>query len=264
MYQQTILLYSKENKMTKRKPEWVSYFDRSFNFLTWNCTPVSEGCRNCCAKAIAKSKGMTFKGAPKLRERDALRREIAGLWPGDVVLVNSMSDTYHPDLAVADVLYQHEVMAQTPTVLFLILTKHIERLQQFELKWTDNMWLGVSIESRNYLDRLDSLKMTNALHKFVAFEPLLSAIGNVDLRGTEWIITGGESGTQRRKYKAEWASDLLKYATLQNVPFFYKQGSGLYSGQDDKLNGHEVKQIPEAIRRFRKENRIHSVQMNLF
>ena len=59
---------------------------------------------------------------------------------------------------------------------FQILTKRSERL--FELDplftrrgragWTDNIWMGVSVENENYTYRIDHLRYTHAKVKFLS------------------------------------------------------------------------------------------------
>ena len=57
-----------------------------------------------------------------------------------------------------------------------------------------NVHLGVSIESRAYLHRIDALLETPAALRFLSLEPLLEDLGTLDLHGIGWVIVGGESG----------------------------------------------------------------------
>jgi len=83
---------------------------------------------------------------------------------------------------------------------FQILTKRSERLVELDsaLKWAPNIWMGVSVENKDYLYRIDYLRKTRASIKFISFEPLLGPTGKMDLSGIDWVIVGGESGPGTR------------------------------------------------------------------
>ena len=57
-----------------------------------------------------------------------------------------------------------------------------------------NVWLGVSVESPDYLFRVEHLKAVPARIRFISAEPLLAAIDFDPIaQGIDWIITGCES-----------------------------------------------------------------------
>ena len=85
------------------------------------------------------------------------------------------------------------------------------------------MWLGVSVESRATLDRIDVLRQIPAAIHFISFEPLLEDLGPVDLTGIDWIIIGGESGPGTRKCDLEWVRSLVVQAKALGVSCFVKQ-----------------------------------------
>jgi protein gp37 len=70
---------------------------------------------------------------------------------------------------------------------FQVLTKRSERLAELDSKlaWAPNIWVGVSVESDKYRARIDDLRGTRALHKFLSLEPLLGPLRNLDLRGID-------------------------------------------------------------------------------
>jgi protein gp37 len=103
--------------------------------------------------------------------------------------------------------------------------------------------LGVSVEGPRYLDRLDRLREIGAGVRFVSFEPLLGPV-EPDLTGIDWVIVGGESGTDRRPFNVEWARVLRDRCAAAGVAFFYKQGSGRWPGMDDVLDGQTYKAWP--------------------
>jgi protein gp37 len=54
-----------------------------------------------------------------------------------------------------------------------------------------NIWLGVSVEDRKHLDRIDQLRAIPAAVRFLSVEPLLEDLGAIDLAGIGWAIVGG-------------------------------------------------------------------------
>lgn len=86
-----------------------------------------------------------------------------------------------------------------------------------------HIWLGVSVEDRARLKRLEDLRHTPSAVRFVSFEPLLENLGVVDLSGIRWLIVGGESGPDARPMHPDWARSLRDQCQAAGVPFFFKQ-----------------------------------------
>jgi len=151
------------------------------------------------------------------------------------VFVNSMSDLFHEVLKDEIILSIFDTMNKASWHTFQVLTKRPERLQALSnrINWTNNIWMGVSIESSDYLYRAEQLKSTNAQVKFISAEPLLSDLSGLDLNGIDWIIVGGESGHYCRPMEEEWVISLRDNAKETGVPFFFKQ----WGGTNKKKNG---------------------------
>jgi protein gp37 len=115
------------------------------------------------------------------------------------------------------------------------LTKRAERLSQINslIEWPDNIWAGVSVETSDYLSRIDHLRATNAKIKFLSVEPLLGPLPDLDLTNIDWVIVGGESGPKSRKMEEDWVIQIRDTCITQNVPFFFKQ----WGGTNKKKNG---------------------------
>ncbi len=86
-----------------------------------------------------------------------------------------------------------------------------------------NVWLGVSVESRDYLGRIDHLRRTPAAVRFLSLEPLLEDLGQLDLTGIHWVIVGGESGRGARPMHPDWVRNIKRQCYWAQVPFFFKQ-----------------------------------------
>jgi protein gp37 len=137
----------------------------------------------------------------------------------------SLGDLFH-DLVSDDYLDQIFAMMQAcPWHRFLLLTKRIERAATWPGPWLPHIWLGTSIEDRSVLHRLESLRTSAAQVKFVSFEPLLEALGNLALAGIHWAIVGGESGPGYRPMSHAWAREIRDACLVQGVAFFFKQSA---------------------------------------
>jgi protein gp37 len=142
-----------------------------------------------------------------------------------LVFVDSMSDLFHENVPLRFIKKVFSVMNENPHHIFQILTKRAERLYELhkELLWTNNIWMGVTIENKDVVDRIGYLKKTNAKVKFLSLEPLLSFLRNLNLKKIDWVIVGGESGLKARPMNPEWVKNIKEQCKKNNVPFFFKQ-----------------------------------------
>jgi protein gp37 len=222
----------------------IGWADQSINFYDWHCNKVSQGCKFCYAESLAKRYGKTFNGTPNWRENAVA--EFKRLKAGEAVFINDMSDTFHEGVSSEMIKHVFYYARQRPDVTFLILTKRIRRAyeMQDELIWADNIYLGTSVESAEVAERIKYLRQTRAMHRFISFEPLLGDVGQVDLTGIDGVITGGESGPNRRPFKPQWALNILALCQQYNVRMFHKQGGAFKPGEDRLLNGRTYDELP--------------------
>jgi protein gp37 len=145
------------------------------------------------------------------------------------VFVNSMSDLFHKDIPTNFILKTFDIMQQAYWHRFQILTKRSQRLRKLnsELRWASNIWMGVTVESKNYTFRIDDLRATGAHIKFLSLEPLLGPIPNLNLNDINWVIVGGESGPYARPMEEAWAVNIRDQCRSAGVPFFFKQWGGI-------------------------------------
>ncbi len=212
---------------------------------TWNpvtgCTKIGPGCKNCYAERIAER--LQAMGQRNYRNgfRLTLQPHMLELplrWKQpQTIFVNSMSDLFHKDVPFEYIHRVFDVMRRAHWHRFQILTKRAERLQQLDekLEWAPNIWMGVSIESEKYCSRIDDLRATSAMIKFLSLEPLLGPLHNLDLRGIDWVIVGGESGPQARAMDPIWALNLRDQCRTARVPFFFKQWGGKNKRQAGRM-----------------------------
>ena len=82
---------------------------------------------------------------------------------------------------------------------------------------------------------LDYIRHLKAPIRFISCEPLLEDLGELDLKGINWVIVGGESGVQARSMKEEWALNIKRQTETNHIPFFFKQW-GTWSADGVKSN----------------------------
>jgi protein gp37 len=120
-------------------------------------------------------------------------------------------------------------MNRAPQHCFQVLTKRANRLAELapRLKWSPNIWMGVTVEKANYLHRIDALRTVPATVRFLSMEPLLGPVSNMDLQNINWVIIGGESGPGARPMKPEWVIGIRDQCLKASVAFFFKQWGGV-------------------------------------
>lgn len=202
-------------------------------------------------------------------------------WPPRKVFTCSWSDWFHKD---ADRWRDEawDVIRRTPQHTYLVLTKRPERIaDHLPDDWGDgwpNVWLGVSIENRQFVHRADVLRAVPAAVRFISAEPLLGPLvcetcgglgwdvepdesgkpvqiycpgctpygppldrPELDLRGIDWLIAGGESGSRPGRMLVErddagrwvpkpdalrWVRDLRDACERAETAFLFKQWGG--------------------------------------
>ena len=214
--------------------------------VTWNpvtgCRQVSPGCAHCYAKTFAER----WQGIPGHHYEQGVDLRV---WPERleqplhwrrprVIFVNSMSDLFHEDIPFDYVAGVFEVMVAAPQHTFQILTKRHERLSELapHLPWPGNVWIGVSIENRRFVQRADHLREVPAAVRFISAEPLLGPLERLELDGIDWLIAGGESGHGHRPVRADWVRELRDRCVAEDVAFFFKQ----WGGRSPKAGGREL------------------------
>jgi protein gp37 len=155
-----------------------------------------------------------------------------------VVFVNSMSDLFHIDVDIEYIRKVFDVMRRAHWHQFQVLTKRADRLAEVGhlLSWPDNVWMGTSVETQEYVDRIDYLRRVAANVRFLSLEPLLGPLTDLDLSGIDWVIVGGESGPGARPMKEEWVLAILEQCREAEIPFFFKQWGGI----NKKKTGREL------------------------
>jgi protein gp37 len=225
---------------------------------TWNpvtgCTKVSPGCMNCYAERMAKR--LKAMGQPNYANGFELSLhehvlEIPLQWKkSQTIFVNSMSDLFHEQVPFDFIKKAFDIMHRAYWHKFQVLTKRSERLLDLDkhLDWKENIWMGVSVESESYTNRIDHLRKTHASIKFLSIEPLLGPLHNLDLSGIDWVIVGGESGPGSRPMLLNWVVDIRDQCLSADIPFFFKQWGGVNKKKAGRsLEGRTWDEIPKEL-----------------
>lgn len=233
---------------TRTNIEWTE--------MTWNpvtgCTKISPGCKHCYAETL--SRRLRAMGAERYNNgfQVTLHQDLIELplkWKRPrVVFVNSMSDLFQEEVPIAFIQQIFETMRKCPQHQFQVLTKRAERLAEVatELEWSNNVWMGVSVESQDYAFRSRLLRSVPASVRFLSVEPLLSRIDRLPLTGIHWVIVGGESGPGARPMKPVWVESIYRQCRKKNVPFFFKQWGGVQKHRTGReLFGRTFDEMPQ-------------------
>ena len=300
--------------MGKTKIEWVTH---SWSPVT-GCTKISEGCRSCWAKRMARRLAGRY-GYPEMPNHFDVTLHPDRLFQplhwrkSRSVFVCSMSDLFHEGVEILDSTYIRDIfaiMALSHRHTFMLLTKrpHIaehtltdkfadsvewatwelkqmdgmydERWHASEFEWPlPNVWGMVTVESQDYVWRVEELLKCPFVVRGVSVEPLL---GPVDLRWylegqTPWcgpdesdwyydpdrpaekldlVIAGGESGPGARPMRPDWARNLRDQCQAASIPYFYKQ-HGAWLHESQFTDGQLLAQILKTEFNLKNANKLH-------
>lgn len=229
----------------------IEICDKVWNPVT-GCTQISAGCKHCYAERMAtrlRAMGQAnyANGFRVTLQPHMLELPLSWKKPS-VIFVNSMSDLFHEEIPASYIERVFEVMARAPRHTFQIITKRHDRLAELgrDLRWTENVWMGVSVENGDNVHRVDALRKVEAKLRFICFEPLLGPIPKFDLTGIGWAIVGGESGPKARPLEEAWVLDLRDRFRSRGIPFFFKQWGGTNKKKTGRLlQGKIWDQMPQ-------------------
>lgn len=234
--------------------------DIEWTDATWNpvrgCTKISPGCKHCYAETFAER----FRGVPghpyeqgfDLRPVPEKLAEPLRWKSSRMIFVNSMSDLFHEDVDEDYIVRVAKVMEMANWHTFQVLTKRSRRMRdllrgplRFAAK-LPHLWWGVSVEDRRYgLPRIEHLRASPAKVRFLSVEPLLEALGPLDLDDIHWVIAGGESGRGARPIQKDWVTSIRDHCDLAGVPFFFKQWGGVQKSRAGReLEGRTYDEMP--------------------
>jgi len=235
----------------------IEWTDATWNPVT-GCTKITAGCDNCYASRFAER----FRGVPghpfeqgfDLTLRPERLRQPLAWRRSRMIFVNSMSDLFHKDVPRSFVDAVFDTMEQANWHSFQVLTKRSSLMRDYlqsrygESSAPPHIWLGVSVEDSRAKSRINHLRSAPAAIRFLSIEPLIGAVGAVDLSGIHWVIVGGESGPHARLMEIEWVRDIRRQCEQQGVAFFFKQWGGIRPKSGGRsLDGREWNEMPALV-----------------
>jgi len=223
-------------------------------FNPWHgCTKVSPACKNCYAAGVdarfsevgaahwgdnARRKFMRdrYWDQPlKWNEHAAAAGERHRVFCGSMCDVFECLPFTHLDMMeMADARSRlWDLIKKTSHLDWLLLTKRPENIgdmlpSMFGAPWQPNVWLGVTAEDQEWADkRIPVLLDVPAVVHFVSHEPALGVVDISDWASgkgrIDWLITGCESGPNRRPMDIHTARVMRDQCVSAGIPFFYKQ-----------------------------------------
>jgi protein gp37 len=223
--------------------------------MTWNpvtgCRKVSQGCKHCYAERMAKR--LHAMGSDRYRNGFAptLHEDLIDLprrWKKPrVIFVNSMSDLFQEEVPDQFIRRVFDTMRDCSQHTFQILTKRGARLRELgpSLKWPKNVWMGVSVENDEVIDRIRDLASVPAKVRFLSCEPLIGPLSRLPLKNIHWVIVGGESGPGARPMSPDWVGSVHEQCKRAGVAFFFTQRGGVRKDMTGReLNGRTYDEMP--------------------
>ncbi len=247
---------------------WTDYSGGACNFVG-GCTPVSEGCQHCYARALYQRFGRDHRRVTLYPDKLAQLARVhfppdghkRGPGSQPMCFVCDTGDLFHdavPDEFIRDAF---QVMSQRHDVTWQVLTKRAARMGALlrDVALAPNIWLGVTAETQARADeRIPLLLGLPAAVRFVSIEPMLEPVdltrlgydGDLDAfmwaGRIDWVIVGAESGPQRRPFNPAWAGDVYQVCRDNGVACFLKQDSALTPGAPLLYEGHVVHEWPQG------------------
>jgi protein gp37 len=228
----------------------IEWTDATWNPVT-GCTKISPGCKFCYAERMALR--LQAMGQERYRDgfqvrlqEDALEVPLRWKRPR-MIFVNSMSDLFYKLVPVDYIMSVFDVMRRASQHTFQVLTKRADRVAELAklLPWPTNVWMGTSVETADYYERIHEIRKIPSAVRFLSLEPLLGPLDRLPLERINWVIVGGESGPGARPMQSSWVRDIRDQCARKRVPFFFKQWGGVRkSATGRKLDGRTWDQLP--------------------
>ena len=242
--------------MKNTKIEWC---DHTVNFW-WGCSEVSEACKNCYARAIAKrfkvdcwgDKPRHFRIEKATEEvlklnASAYRRGVV-----EMVFVNSMSDFFDPTVSDEIRFPLWQLFEKCENLRFMILTKRADafrnHFENYKTEIPSNVNFGITTENQEHFNERMSALDGLGTSVFLSCEPLLGAIDiSAYAEKIDWVIVGGERCAKScaRTFKGIDAGALLFDCRQFDIPFFFKQHGTNWSFWEDEAYTATVREYPK-------------------
>lgn len=226
---------------------------------TWNpvtgCSKISAGCMNCYAERMAQRLramgNLRYQNGFKVTLHEDLLDAPRKWRAPRIIFVNSMSDLFHEDVPIEFIQRAFETMNECAQHTFQILTKRSGRVKKLakRLNWTQNIWMGVTVENDRVYQRIHDLREVSSHVRFLSCEPLIGPTENLPLEGIHWVIAGGESGPGARPMDEAWVRSIKEQCKKAGTAFFFKQWGGVQKHRYGRmLDNRTYDEMPDIQR----------------
>jgi protein gp37 len=255
------------NSVKRKSGTKIQWTDETVNFWV-GCEKCSLGCKFCY---MYRNESKYGKNPTEVRRTGYSTFGRARFWSIPKRIFTCSYSDFFIDKADEWRGDAWEEIRETPQHQWQILTKRPQRIiKALPSDWGENgyhnVWLGVSVESQEYMHRVDELLKVPAAIRFISVEPLIAPVSFKDynseiLKKIDWVIIGGESGWETglyryRKCEIEWIKSIIDECRLSGTKVFVKQlGSDLAKrlGLKEKFGGDmnewekslQIREFPE-------------------
>lgn len=221
------------------------------------CTKIQAGCANCYSETMNLRLGNGLEYTKQneqfvnfevdQKELDALKKIRK---PSRIFLFD-MTDAFHYWIEDEQLHRVFDVVDTLPQHTFLVLTKRPDRMANYSLtRYGETpvpFWPGTSVSNQRDADNnIPHLLRMKANVRFLSCEPLLNYVELNQLNDIGWVVTGGESGKNRRKMDIQHMEFIQWQCKITETPFFCKQDSAFRPGQQGDIPDWlwKIKQFP--------------------
>ena len=215
----------------------AKYWDKCWNPVI-GCKPCSPACENCYAAAWAKRFEQSFEPHKSSQTRPPRK---------GIVFCGNITDLFGEWVDVFDTCNYISRCINPKAKAFVWLTKRVGQMcEALEIGQVEtdfgaesfetlggiefrNHYFGFTAEDQKWYEKRMSIvneRFPEWANLWISAEPLL---GPIDLRWDDVvikpkvIITGCESGPNRRPCKIEWIESIVEQCRSANIPVFVKQ-----------------------------------------
>jgi protein gp37 len=135
-----------------------------------------------------------------------------------------MADLFHEEVSFTFLDEVFKTIRNCPQHVFHILSKRSERMLEYasQTDWPFNAVPGVTVESKDYVFRIDHLRQIKAPQRFINMEPLLGPVPAMNLEGITYLDAAPEKGENARPFRKAWALDIERQCGEAGVEFCFR------------------------------------------
>lgn len=197
------------------------------------CTPISEGCDNCWAAAMAHQYKRDFSKITVHLDRlervaKGKKSKVISIW-NDWCHEQLSTDQHNGILQIIDDNPQHVFLGLTKRPAFIL--PHIDPVGVPRLPYPPNFWVGITAENQELYDhREPRLTECGSPNLFLSMEPLLEPVdlvfdiySKIDAPNPiSWVVVGCETGPNRRPCDPVWIRSIVTQCVQRQTPCFVK------------------------------------------